>query len=220
MAQRALNIAMMANPIGLIIALVVGLVAGVIYAWNKFEGFRKVILGTWAVIKGFGNVIKDYVVNRIQEFLSGITGLASAVKLFFQGKWGEAAQAGKKAAGNLFGLESKNKALKQAKELGKLYGEGAAKAAGAKEIKVPGINSSLGGDGSPAGGLGEAGLGTMQGITGGGKKMINVNTTVERMVENLNIKADNLTEGAEEMRDIIQEELLRAINGIIKVQGV
>ena len=36
------NAAMSANPIGIVVAAVAALVAGVIYAWNKFEGFRAV----------------------------------------------------------------------------------------------------------------------------------------------------------------------------------
>ncbi|MFD9615502.1 hypothetical protein ACFWWS_39725, partial [Streptomyces sp. NPDC059083] len=39
-AQWLLNAAMEANPIGLIVAAIVGLVAGVIYAWNHFDWFR------------------------------------------------------------------------------------------------------------------------------------------------------------------------------------
>lgn len=51
-AQMAWNLAMSANPIGLIVAAVAALVAGFVLLWNKCEGFRN-------FFKGFVNVIID-----------------------------------------------------------------------------------------------------------------------------------------------------------------
>lgn len=51
-AQMAWNLAMSANPIGLIVAAVALLVAGFVLLWNKCEGFRN-------FFKGFVNVIID-----------------------------------------------------------------------------------------------------------------------------------------------------------------
>lgn len=50
-AQWALNVAMNANPIGLIITGIGLLSAGLYYAWQKSETFRGALKGTWAVIK-------------------------------------------------------------------------------------------------------------------------------------------------------------------------
>lgn len=50
-AQWALNAALTANPIGLIVAAVAALVGGVIYAYRNFEGFRNVVDRVWKAIK-------------------------------------------------------------------------------------------------------------------------------------------------------------------------
>ena len=36
-----------------------------IACWNKFAGFRAVILTVWDTVKGFGNILKQYVLDRI-----------------------------------------------------------------------------------------------------------------------------------------------------------
>ncbi|WP_016890541.1 phage tail tape measure protein [Mycobacteroides abscessus] len=49
--QALLNIALTANPIGLIIAAIAGLVAGIVVLYNRNEAFRKIVQTTWAAIK-------------------------------------------------------------------------------------------------------------------------------------------------------------------------
>lgn len=50
-AQAILNAALAANPIGLIVIAVAALVAGVIYAYKNFEGFRNVVNAVGGAIK-------------------------------------------------------------------------------------------------------------------------------------------------------------------------
>ena len=50
-SQWALNAAMTANPIGIIIVAIAALVAGFIYLWNNSEGFRGFWIGLWEAIK-------------------------------------------------------------------------------------------------------------------------------------------------------------------------
>lgn len=50
-AQAALNVVMSANPVGIIIALVAGLIAGIITLWNTNEGFRNAVITAWNKIK-------------------------------------------------------------------------------------------------------------------------------------------------------------------------
>lgn len=50
-AQWALNAAMSANPIGIVIAALVALGAGLVVAYNKSETFRNIVQGAWDGIK-------------------------------------------------------------------------------------------------------------------------------------------------------------------------
>ncbi|WP_236615164.1 phage tail tape measure protein, partial [Mycobacteroides abscessus] len=49
--QALLNIVLTANPIGLIIAAIAGLVAGIVLLYNRNETFRKIVQVTWAAIR-------------------------------------------------------------------------------------------------------------------------------------------------------------------------
>lgn len=61
-AQRLLNAAQLASPIGLIIGLVAGLVAAIVVLWNTNEGFREAVTSAWHGIQEFfGNAIQAIV---------------------------------------------------------------------------------------------------------------------------------------------------------------
>lgn len=51
LAVLAFNAALMANPIGIVVGLIVGLVATFIYLWNNVDGFKQFWLKTWEIIK-------------------------------------------------------------------------------------------------------------------------------------------------------------------------
>lgn len=50
-AMLGLNAAMLANPIGVVVALLAGLVVAFVYLWNNVEGFRKFWIKAWNTIK-------------------------------------------------------------------------------------------------------------------------------------------------------------------------
>ena len=94
-AQLALNAAFMASPLGWI-AAGIGVVIGVVtLCWQKFEGFRMVVLGVWEVIKEFGRTLFDSIVAPFQKILSGIGSVGTAIIQLVKGNFSEAAEAAK-----------------------------------------------------------------------------------------------------------------------------
>lgn len=75
-AFALLNVVMAMNPITLIIAGVVALVAAFIYLWKHCEGFRNFFIGMWEGIKTVVNAIVKFVVN-----------LFTSIVDFFKNNW-------------------------------------------------------------------------------------------------------------------------------------
>jgi TP901 family phage tail tape measure protein len=123
-AQWAFNTAIMANPIGIFIALLIGVAAAVYAAWQKFEGFRGAIMGIWEVIKGFGGILKDYVIDRITGILKGLGGIASAISKLFKGDFKGAIQDEKDALMNITPANAIKNAVESGKQLGDKFKSG------------------------------------------------------------------------------------------------
>lgn len=73
-AQQLLNLALNANPIGIIITLVAGLVAAFVALWNNCEGFRNFFINMWENIKNMFSGVVEFFGNageKIAGFLSG-----------------------------------------------------------------------------------------------------------------------------------------------------
>lgn len=63
---------LMANPIGLIVAVIAGLVTAFIYLWNHCEGFRNFWLNLWSSIKMAVSIAVANVVSFIQKIIDGV----------------------------------------------------------------------------------------------------------------------------------------------------
>lgn len=75
-AVIALNTAMKANIIGIIVSLIVGLVAAFIYLWNNCDEFRQFWLDLWEKLK-----------SAFQSFIDWISPAIDSIKEFFVSLW-------------------------------------------------------------------------------------------------------------------------------------
>ena len=85
-----LNAVMAANPIGVIILAIAGLVAAFVLLWNNCEGFRNFFIEMWEGIKSFFSGIADWfggVFEKIGGFFKGIGEKAGEVKDSISEKW-------------------------------------------------------------------------------------------------------------------------------------
>lgn len=95
LAMAFLNTTFLANPITLIIAAILGLVAGIIVLWNKSEGFRNFVIETWEKLKEVfsevGGWIYTYVISPVigffAEMYDKITGFFQKLPDFFKNLW-------------------------------------------------------------------------------------------------------------------------------------
>ena len=81
--QKVLNLVLTANPIGLVIAAIGALVAGVIYAYNNFEGFRNICDKVWDAVKSMASAVWDYLVTAFEKASAVIKEAWKWVKKFF-----------------------------------------------------------------------------------------------------------------------------------------
>jgi TP901 family phage tail tape measure protein len=86
-AQTALNAVMSMNPIGVVIALVAGLVTAFIVLWNKSEAFRDFWIGLWDTIKGVAEPVIDGLVTWFTNAWETIKGVWNTAVEFFTGVW-------------------------------------------------------------------------------------------------------------------------------------
>ena len=222
--QWLLNVAMSANPIGLIIIGIAALVAAVVYCWNKFAGFRAFILTMWDTLKGFGNIIKEYVINRFNEMLSGLGKLGEALRKLFTGDFKGAASAATEGFKKLSGAESAAKAVSGTKRLiGKVGGNYQAhlqnerskdkkkQAAGnGNKISTPGLvgstESVVFGKEKPGKGKKgrKGGRKSAEEIATGGTRNTSINMHIGKFFDNINVYMSDKTDTAELERTILQ----------------
>jgi len=76
-AWLGLNVAMAANPVGLVIAAIAALAAGLIYAYNHSETFRKIVDALFAKLKEFfdwcGPAVEEWANEIGREFGQAVT---------------------------------------------------------------------------------------------------------------------------------------------------
>lgn len=86
-AFKALNLAMLSNPITWIVALIAGLVAAFIYLWNNCEGFRNFWINLWEKIKEYAAAVATWFKVTWTNVLAWFRSAVASIKNFFANAW-------------------------------------------------------------------------------------------------------------------------------------
>lgn len=242
-ATTAWNFVLSMNPISLVIIAIAALAAAVVYLWQKFDWFRGGVMGVWGVLKGLGDMIKNYVVGRVQELLKAIGTVGDALNALKNGDFSKAFDLGKSALGGLAGVESAKGFIDSGRKLGanfnKGYAEGMAMGGAGTVIKTTktvakkngtaagiyttAFNPLLGAAG--AGGKSNTSAETKDkvgekaaSIVGGGAKQTTFNITIGKLQDQTVIHVDSSEKGINNLGDKVQEILFRAVNSVNQMQ--
>lgn len=82
-AFAALNLTMSANPIGLVVAAIAGLVAAFVYLWNNCESFREFWKGLWANLKTLCASVVSWFSSAWAGAVSSVKGVVGGLVSFF-----------------------------------------------------------------------------------------------------------------------------------------
>lgn len=222
-AQAILNGTMLLNPIGFIIGAIAALISVVIILWNKFAGFRGVVLGVWETFKLFADFLKDIVLNVVKGIADTFTGLGKIIKGVFSGSWDTVKEGAKQAAsGYIKGLGGGG-VVKAASDFGNNVGtawktgyqKGAAintrNASGGITPNEFGLstNNNTGG----AGGTNTDPSGKISSIATGGSKPTNITINLNReMVGSITINPLTMTQGVDDIKSMLMNALAQILN--------
>lgn len=212
--QWLLNVAMSANPIGLVIAAVAALTAGVIYCWNKFAGFRAVVLTVWDTITGFGKAIKDAVVDRFWEIVDGIGAVGKAMVSLIKGDFEGAWQQSQTGAKKLVGVESAQRFVGSASAVvnktGTLYQQHLSRETAKQKAKDAAIGDSKAVAGTTTGNVpfGTStqtdASGKANEITTGGTRNTQITVNITKFFDYLNVTMMDKADTAEIQRVVLE----------------
>lgn len=208
------------NPFGLIVAGIAALTAAVIVCWNKFAGFRAVILTVWDTVKGFGEILKQYVLDRITGIVSGIGNLGLAISKLFKGDFAGAWETAKAGARQFTGVEAVGNAVASARDLAGGVRDNYASRLDAERQKQAAKNAigtpeAAAGASPVSGSMGLPTTGadpktTANAITTGGTRNTSIVLNIGKFFEDVNI---NNTSGKSfsELRDAVLESINRSL---------
>ena len=240
-AQWLINVAMTANPVGVVIAVIVALIAVIAFVILKTEGWGE----TWDNVIKFCSLVFDKFKTNLElkwlqikdTFMSGLETIEKGwYKL--QSLWNEdSANAG------LAKLESQRN--ERAKEIANVKGKiddlnkeidnldiwqvkmndtsfsditnGIKNKLGISAPGIPGTDNGTGGSGGQNGG-GSGGAGSSVGkdtansIATGGSKTTHITINLGELVGTINISKNGFRESAENMRDMVLDEMTRVLS--------
>ena len=218
-AQWLLNVAMNANPIGLVITGIAALIAIVVACWNRFAGFRAFLLTMWDVMKGFGDIIKTFIIDRLQGMLTGLGKIGEALSKLFHGDFKGGWEAAKSGVKGLMGVDAATKAAKSiagtwqsswSKNLTEQNAKTGKKKTGASTIATPGLTGSsplnFNTPGGEDGGGGKGGGSNRVGdaIATGGTRNSTINISIGKFFDSINVQMADKADTAELERTVLE----------------
>lgn len=228
-AVGLLSAALLANPIGFVIGGLVTMGAAVVYAWNKFEGFRGFIMGMWGVMKEFGSMIYEQMIAPLMSLGKVLMGTLTFNPVMIQ----EGLQDGIKAAQKLFESPSVTARLSNAFNNG--YNGAVTKLAATqadlrgayeqeRDDRQPTYKGALrkvfaGGGNGPSETQKKNGRQAQEisrGISDGGPRNITIN--IGEMGNGFTIHTTNIKEGGQQTHDYFIKLIAQAINSANQVQ--
>ena len=81
-AASGLFSVLLANPIVLIIAAIVALIAIFVTLWNKCEWFRNFWIGLWENIKSIFNAVISFIVSLVQNHINNLMTVANLINIY------------------------------------------------------------------------------------------------------------------------------------------
>lgn len=219
---EAMNLAFLASPVFWIGAAVVGVGAAVYWAWNKFEGFRGVVLGVGYALKEFGSVIYDWVLKPLFGVGEVIAGVLMGDLNMIEKGLKDTASALSNAS---FSYADAGYRVGSAFMKGYNDGVGNAVTGSQSVMETDALGkyySQKDGDNKPvlggAGGTSKKTKDKIDGINGGGRKVTNISIDFKNLVEVVNINSQNVTEGAKDMQEIVFRSLMQLLNNANQIQ--
>lgn len=103
-AQRALNLVLKANPIGLVVTAIALLAAGFVIAYKKSQTFRNIVNGAFNGIKAAASAVFGFVTKYIQTQITIWTTLFNGVKKVLGSIWTGVSAAARKAFNGLLAV--------------------------------------------------------------------------------------------------------------------
>lgn len=229
--QWALNTAFYANPLTWVIAAIIALIAVIAYVINKTDGWGK----AWKLtVDGAKLLWSAFIAGLKLHFTVAVNSIMIGLALIKKG-WYDFKQAvgignaneNQAALAKIHkDIDDRKKAITNgAQEVIKLslaakdkfqaaagsitWNKGKKETSSSGIVGVPGMPGALGGGGN--GGASEQGKKTNEAIATGGTKNTTVNITIGNLVQEMKITAANVQESATNIRDIIVDELTRAV---------
>lgn len=219
-AQAGLNAVLKANPIGLVVAALAALAAGLVTAYKTSETFRNAVNSAFASVKKIAQNAIGTVVDWINELVAKIRGAAAALSNLKNGV-GAAQDAYNAAYNGYMDNYNRDKLDKAAQERGKLHAERVKQAqeeAAAAKASAETISQSAGKAASAVSTSGKKASASTKAVTASVVKSISDTTTeidgkITRTTENI---TETLSNGKTQQKQVITETSRQMVDGVLK----